>query len=163
MDIKFRSGGASCYGHGTCTKFQAQLVPIEFRRRQFARFRLTLIDHYRRCHTAGTDDTILHQSLTDLVTALGQEAFEADYVRAEAERALRQATATRSPAARLDGLKRDHEARLAAIREGLPQEPDVQEQLIEAEANRFRDAVAALFDEPVREPTAMPTPNGDGP
>ena len=126
---------------------RATLVPVAFKRRQFARFRPSLVDHYRRAAAAGADAATLLQSLRDLVVALGVAAFEADYVRAEADRASAR-PAVPDTADRLAALKRDHDARVAAIRDGLGANADLQEQLLEAEEGRFRQALETLFDAP---------------
>ena len=124
----------------------AKLVPVEFRRRQFARFRPNLVEHYRRCTAARTDAGVLLQSLSDLAIALGVASFEAEYIRDVADQAIRRTTTPATPASRLAELKRDHEARVTAIRDGLSREPDVQEPLLEAEESRYRQALEAMFD-----------------
>jgi hypothetical protein len=125
----------------------AALVPGAFKRRQFARFRPRLVELYRRSAAAGGDAGALLRSLRDLVVALGVAAFEADYIRAEADRTSVRPAAP-GPADRLAALKRDHDARVAAIREGLGQNPDLLEQLLEAEEGRYRQALESLFDAP---------------
>ena len=135
----------------------AKLVPADFRRRQCTRFRPMLIAHYRRCMMQpGCDEEVLMQSLRALAVALGVAAFEADYVKAAADRMTRRGKPSPTPANRLAELKRDHESRAAAIRTGLAQNPDLQEQLLEAEENRFRQALESAFE------TAPPEANNSG-
>lgn len=134
----------------------AKLVPAAFRRRQFARFRPELIRHYGRCLSAGTDPEVLLQSLRDLVTALGIAPFEAEYIRTEAAARSARLQSFPSPGDRVAALRREHETRAAAIRQGVGQTPELQEQLLETEESRYRQALLALFDEP--SPTAATHP-----
>jgi hypothetical protein len=133
----------------------AALVPAAFKRRQFARFRPCLLAHYRRRTAAGADPEALLHSLRELVVALGVAGFEADYIRAEAAAQTPPPAAT-SPADRVAALRRDHEARVAAARQGVGEAPDLLDQLLEAEDQRFRDALLALFDDPAPTPGVGP-------
>lgn len=140
---------ASDFRRAATLAVAAKLVPAEFRRRQFTRFRPSLIAHYGRCAVLdGANEELLLQSLRDLVVALGVAAFEADYMRDAADRQTNGSKPAATPANRLAELKRDHESRGAAIREGLAQNPELQEQLLEAEENRFRQALETAFEAP---------------
>lgn len=125
----------------------ATLVPVAFRRRQFSRFRPQLVAHYRRCLAAGTDREVLAQSLGELVVALGVAAHEADYIRTAAEGAARPAPRVASPANQIGILQRDHEARVAAIRQGVGTDAELREQLLEAENQRHREALLTVVDD----------------
>jgi hypothetical protein len=120
-------------------------VPIAFRKRQFHRFRERLIRHYAASLRAGTDPAILCESLVELLGHLGIPAFEAEYIRIAAERqvAVRvdsQPTYDR----RLQEVHREHESRVAAINGMATASDEVKEQLLEAEENRYRDALMVL-------------------
>jgi hypothetical protein len=133
----------------------AKLVPAEFRRRQFHRFRPSLVAHYRRCATKpGCDAEILRESLRDLAVALGVAEFEADYIATAAQGSTRPRPAP-TPTDRMAELKRDHDTRVAAIRDGLAQSPELQEQLLESEEGRYRQALEAFFEAPAT-PASVP-------
>lgn len=79
-------------------------------------------------------------SLKALVKSLGIAEFEADYIRTEAERlAAPSEGATYNHA--IQALQRDHAARIEGLRNLTDVEPDVRDQLVEAEETRFRQAL----------------------
>ena len=125
---------------------QSAIVPAVYRQRLFVRFRPHLVAHFARCLTSGTTQTVLTDSLTSLVMGLGIASFEASYISSEAAlRTVRPSTPT--PADRVDTLRMDHETRTAAIRQGVGNSPELQEQLLEAEEQRYRQALLNVFDD----------------
>lgn len=121
----------------------AASIPADWRRRQFHRLRPLLVAHYQRCLTRGATNAVLLDSLTDLVEALGLEAFEADYIRQEAEQRRNRNRPTEEDAApdfatELQRKQQVHEERLHAI-DSMPNlNDDVREQLREEEQIRFQ-------------------------
>jgi len=133
----------------------ATAVPAAFRRRQFARFRPLLIAHVRRCRAAGADADVLAESLRALVTALGVASFEADYIEQAATQRASPAPRPPAPADRMAAVRQDHEARVAAIRQGVGEEADLRDQLLETEEQRYRAALPAVIDD---RSSTTPTP-----
>lgn len=135
---------------------QAQDVPLAFRQRQFRRFRPRLVRHFSDRLAAGGDPEVLLESLQALLHALGIAAFEAEYIRVDADGQL--PTNAQQPASFSAGLlqlQREHQRRLDALR-GLPGlDNETREQLIEAEKTRFREALENLGQQ---EPPAPPGP-----
>jgi len=129
---------------------QAKSVPQTFRRRQFVRFRMRLVQHFATRLNAGGSVEVLLESLTNLVTALGHPDYEADYIRVEAEQKVKQKP--RVPTVPVDqqlrNVQQDHDQRVAALQglEGI--EPELREQLLEAEQQRFREALLQANDRP---------------
>jgi len=123
---------------------QAQEVPAPFRQRILQRFRPKLVQFVARRAAAGGDVDELLSSLTDLVQALGVAGFEADYIVEEARRRQTPRGGNRSYNQELRSLQETHEQRMAAIRALEGVEPDTQEQLLEAEQTRFREAILGL-------------------
>ncbi len=125
---------------------RAREVPAAFRRRQFRRFRPRIVLSFAERLRAGADAEVLTESLTELVKSLGVADYEAEYVRTEAERSLARETRTTetSYAQRLATVQRDHEQRTEALRELANLDADTREQLLEAEATRFREALQNL-------------------
>lgn len=124
---------------------QAQDVPLPFRQRQFRRFRPRLVQHFADRLGAGGDPAVLLESPQSLLQALGIPAFEADYIRAEAEGHL--PTNNQQPpsfSAGLQQLQREHQRRLEALRTVPGLDNDTREQLMEAEKTRFREALEHL-------------------
>lgn len=123
----------------------AQVVPTDFRRRQFHRLRPLLVRHYESCSRKGCDPELLHSSLMDLVAALGMEEFEADYIRQEYERNRELRTGGNEESgsahfqARLTQVQRAHDQRMEVIRALTNLTDDVRAQLIEAEERRFQE------------------------
>ena len=133
---------------------QASAVPVVFRRRQFRRFRPRIVRHFMVRIRSGADPEALTQSLSELVKNLGVAAYEAEYIRTEAERGLAQATRPieASYAQRLATTQRDHEQRLDALRELANLDVDTREQLLEAENTRFREALQGLGNADTQHP-----------
>jgi hypothetical protein len=50
-------------------------------------------------------------------------------------------------------LRAEHETRVNAIRQGVPDDGDLREQLLEAEEQRYRDVLLAVVDDRTGEPT----------
>lgn len=124
---------------------QAQDVPLAFRQRQFRRFRPRLVQHFADRLAEGGDPAVLLESLQTLLHALGIAAFEAEYIRAEAEGHL--PTNTPQPVSYSAGLlqlQREHQRRLEALRTLPGLDTETREQLIEAEKTRFREALEHL-------------------
>lgn len=143
--------GAPDFRRAASFAAQASDVPAAFRQRQFRRFRPRLLGHYAARLQDGVDGAVLLSSLRDLLTALSVAPYEADYVKQEAERLQTpQSQPHTAPnyAQRLAELQRDHEQRLAALRALTAVEPDAMEQLVEAEQNRFREAIAQMNEGP---------------
>ncbi len=114
-------------------------VPLAFRQRQFRRFRAKLLEHFVRRLRSGSDAEALMHSLIELLGQLGIPAFEAEYLRAEAQRRVVTPTqAEPSYAQQLAEAQRDHAHRVAALREVPGIDEDTRAQLVEAEENRFR-------------------------
>lgn len=112
-------------------------VPIQFRKKQFKRFRSHLVKHFRRCLEQGQDVTALIESLRELVSLLGYGEFEADYIRTEAERVLApQPESQASFGQELERKQREHTQRLAEIKR-MQVEPNIKTQLVEREQHRF--------------------------
>jgi len=131
----------------------AKPVPLSFRRRQFTRFRPALVDHLAKLLADGGDCEKLPRSLAELVRGLGVAGYEADYILAEAEARLREAT--RPPGSleeQLRQIHREHAQRLQAIRALTELDDDVREQLVEAEVHRFSEQMLC---------TAQPNGNQD--
>jgi hypothetical protein len=119
----------------------AKAVPAAFRRKQFQRFRPTLIEHLVSRLDSGGNREVLIQSLTDLIRALGVATHEADYILAEAEARLHGRRP--SPALSLEDQLREaqqrHEERVQAIRALAELNDDIREQLLETEDQRCAD------------------------
>ncbi|MCA9000218.1 MAG: hypothetical protein KDA80_24685 [Planctomycetaceae bacterium] len=126
---------------------RASDVPVEFRRRQFARLRPQLIQHYRHCLSRGAEANVVAESLEDLVVALGMEPFEADYIRQEVDRSATQRRADSPESAaqefqnRLTQAQQEHDRRMQVIRSLSTLSEDVRQQLLEAEEQRFQQAL----------------------
>ena len=126
---------------------QAQHVPVAFRRRQFRRLRPLLVEHLVTRLQGGTAVEQLLPGLTDLVTALGVAAYEADYIRIEGEGRLQQHIEARPGfAAQMRQLQSEHQRRLEAIRNLSDVAPELREQLLESEQQRFRERLLAAGD-----------------
>lgn len=124
----------------------AKDVPAAFRQRQFRRFRAKLISHLVARLRAGGNAAELRQSLEELVVALGLASFEADYLWQEAARQIERRVAAAPPsfASAVATLEQDHEQRIGVLRNTSNMDEDLREQLIEAEEQRFREALLAL-------------------
>lgn len=125
----------------------AKAIPLAFRQRQFRRFKGRMVAHMVDRLAAGADPETLTQSLGSLLQSLGVAPYEAEYIRAEAER---RATAPRSLpppppyAHRLAQIQRDHEQRVTGLQSLTGLDPDMLEQLLELEETRFRQALQNL-------------------
>jgi len=128
---------------------QARGLPLAFRQRKFRRFRQSLVQHFSRRLAAGQESQALVESLAPLVEALGVSAFEADYIRVEAER-VRRAPQRRqtSYAEQFEILQRQHEDRLTVLRNLAGIDADTREQLLESEMTRFREELLGIGQEP---------------
>lgn len=124
---------------------QAQDIPLLFRQRQFRRFRSNILQHLQSCLQAGVEREELRQSLVLLVTHLGFAPFEADYLWREAEAQVQPA----SPpfATEMASLEREHAERRAVLSSLTGIDADLREQLVEAEQERFRQAMLSLNDQ----------------
>ncbi len=127
---------------------KSDMVPLAFRRRQFQRFRPRLVVHFAACLRLGSDPKALTKSLTELLGHLGIAAFESEYIRIEAERALAVPPVPISFDQRIQIIHNDHEQRVAAIRGLATISGDIRDQLLESEDNRYRDALLSLGDNP---------------
>jgi hypothetical protein len=130
----------------------AQGIPVEFRQRQFQRFRPKLLQ-YLVTRLRGGNVEQLRLSLTELVTQLGVAPFEADYLWREADRQT-QAPPEAAPdfAAEMSGREQEHQQRLAVLRSLTAIDQELREQLVEAEEQRFREAMLALNEETLTPP-----------
>jgi hypothetical protein len=123
----------------------ARPVPVEWRRRQYHRLRPLLVQHYQRCLQRDADPEVLSESLTELIEALGLEAYEADYIRQEAERGRSRrrpqtgADTAQEFQARLVQIQQEHTRRMEIIRGMTALADDVRQQLQEAEERRFQE------------------------
>ena len=119
-------------------------MPVAFRRRQFRRLRPLLVEHLVTRLRGGVAVEQLLPGLTDLVTALGVAAYEADYIRIEGEARLQQHVEARPGfAAQMRQLQSEHQRRLEAIRNLSEVAPELREQLLESEQQRFRERLLA--------------------
>lgn len=134
---------------------QAKTVPLAFRQRQFRRFRPKLVGHMAARLRSGSDPELLVQSLAELLQHLGMAAYEAEYIKVEAEQ-LRPTRATPvrvSYEQRLAKLKSEHEQRVEALR-GSGLDEEMLERLLEEENERFRETLLNLGDDQSPTPTA---------
>jgi hypothetical protein len=125
----------------------AKDVPLSFRLRQFRRLRPLLVDHFAARLRDGASAEDLLPGLTELVTGLGVAAYEADYIHAEAEGQREQYVEQRPGfAGQMRQLQAEHEQRLGAIQSLQDLAPELREQLVESEQQRFRDLLLAAGD-----------------
>ena len=127
-------------------------VPIGTRHRFFQAYRRHFVRHFGRCLQLGRDSEQLLDEARMLVEALGVAAFEADYIAGEAHSRWSQHVPTpqatqQTFAQRLEHLQQELQNRLQAIRANV-QDEELQEQLIEAEENRFRDQLLEINNSP---------------
>jgi len=124
----------------------ARELPAGVRQRIFRQFRGALLRHFAARLAAGTDANALLESLRTLLSHLGIPAFEADYLKAEAERLRTAPPPATHPnyEQRLRDLQRDHEQRMGLLRTIAALDPETREQLLEAEERRFREELLAL-------------------
>ena len=119
---------------------QAKELPQEFRRRQYGRFKSHLIRRLHEWDASGTDRGELRQDLQDIAEAMGVAKFEADYL-------VDQLPPPPTPRAlsgpeefdqRLREIHREHQSRMSSLR-SANLDPELLEELIETEQNRYRD------------------------
>lgn len=130
---------------------KARDVPITFRQRQFHRFRTSILHHLVSRLQSGAEREPLRQSLVELVTHLGLAPFEADYLWREADAQLQALLPAPPYATEMARLEREHEQRLAVLHSLAGVGDDLREQLIEAEEERFRQAMLTVNEEPAPE------------
>jgi hypothetical protein len=107
--------------------------------RHFSAYRQTMIDRYRSSLERGYAQQALDDSLRRLLGVLRIPAFEADYIRVQAVRGVRQPESQENQFQRqLQRMQQEHAQRIAAIRSLRHLDPDTREQLLEAEQTRFR-------------------------
>lgn len=122
----------------------ARQVPIAWRRQQYRRLRPLLVAHYLSSLNRGVDSETLLESLTELVEALGVAEFEADYVRQEAERKHQRRPSSGAENSsseferQLQQSQAEHTRRKQVIESLSGLDPEVREQLLEAEERRFQ-------------------------
>ncbi len=138
-----------------------QEVPVAFRQRQYRRFRAKLVSVFAARLQSGADKEALTHSLAELLRQLGVAVFEAEYIQTDALRTTRpRQQHQRSYEQRLRELQQQHEARRAAIRTSIsgdqPEHTELREQMTEAEEQRHREAMLALFDEVAPQPAEGP-------
>jgi hypothetical protein len=117
-------------------------VPASFRQRQFRRLRPLLINHLASRLQSGASLESACAGIQELVGNLGVAGYEAEYIVTEAQRRQSAAPAAAPDyRARLQELHAEHARRLEAIRATPQLDAEVQEQLLEAELERFRSEV----------------------
>ncbi len=127
---------------------QCAIVPAHYRRRQFRRFRPLMVRVVSLRSPVSGDDSLIAESLAELVTALGVSDFEAEYIIREAQddkNTLGDRSAN-TFGTRLRNLEREHKSRLSAIDSLSPSDVAIREQLREAENNRFQEEMLGTTD-----------------
>lgn len=129
---------------------RAREVPVWFRQRQYRRFRPLIVRHLIHLLNRGHARNRPVPGLAQLIGALGIAEFEADYVRIEAESAVRtgQRDAPRPDfASRLRDVQAVHRERLQTL-ESLPDlDAESRELLIEQERMQFQERLRTLASE----------------
>lgn len=127
----------------------AAALPAGHRQKLFRAFRPRLLQHYRSRLAAGGDASALHESLVDLIGHLGVPAFEADYLRQQADGSLarRSENGERTYKEHLVQAQRDHNQRMEALRGLTGLDADMREQLVESELERFRQHLLSLGEQ----------------
>lgn len=124
---------------------QCTELPLDFRRRQLSRFQRLLMEQIPRWLAAGVERERLEQDLRLVVRNMGVAKFEADYM-VSAMNPNQPTTPNPSDAdvfaGQLAEIQADHQRRLQTIEAMVNLEPDVKEELLEAEQQRYR---AMLF------------------
>lgn len=117
-----------------------QSLPLQFRRRQFARFRPLLLDQLSRWLEHSTIED-LAEDLRAIASGLGIAEFEAEYLLLNVEE--RQTTPPTNDAAEFDQQLREihehHLLRLETIRSIPDLSDDIRQELTEAEETRYRE------------------------
>ncbi len=124
---------------------QATDVPLWFRQRQYHRFRSLLVEHLSRLLDSGATCDSLMPGLTQLVTGLGIAAFEADYIRTEAEsRLTRQGSQPTDFGQRLREAQSVYRSRMRTLESLSELDDESREQLLEQEKSRFQDQMRTI-------------------
>ncbi len=125
---------------------QAQNVPLWFRQRQYRRFRSLLVDHLAHLLSEGASVESVMPALTELVTGLGVAAFEADYIRTEAESRLsRQDTTPRTDfGQQLRQAQAEYRGRVHTLEGMTDLDEETREQLLEQEQIRFQERMRQI-------------------
>lgn len=118
-------------------------VPADFRRRQFTRLRPKLVEHLAERLQAGIARETALVGLAELVRDMAMPAFEAEYLAADASGCERPTTQPPDYRQRLRDLHAEHTQRMEAIRGTPDLDPEMREQLIESEQERFRNQLLA--------------------
>ena len=116
-------------------------LPQEFRRRQFGRFQNMLMEQIPRWLTEGVDREQLESDLRKIASNLGVAKFEADYMVAAMAPPTQQPQATPEAevfAGELAEVHSNHQRRVQTIEAMVDLAPDVREELLEAEEQRYR-------------------------
>ena len=122
----------------------ARDVPLAFRQKQFRRMRPLLLKHLVTKLRAGHAVDAAAAGLVELVTALGIAEYEAEYLVQEASASG--ATRVDTPASfaqQAQQWQSELRQRLEAIQSLSDLDPDLREQLIEQEQQRFRERLMA--------------------
>lgn len=125
----------------------ARDVPLAFRQKQFRRLRPLLLRHLVSAQRAGQPVETAAAGLAELVTALGIAEYEAEYLVQEATSLG--ATAVAAPttfAQQAQQWQNELRQRLETIQSLTDLDPDLREQLIEQEQQRFRERLIASGD-----------------
>ena len=114
-------------------------LPSQFRRQQFSRFQNLLMEQIPRWLRGSVDREQLEQDLRSIAENLGVATFEAEYM----IRAMQPATGgaagdSQAFSNRLTQIQNEYQRRLQTIERLSNLSPDVREELIEAENQRYR-------------------------
>lgn len=115
-------------------------LPTAFRRRQFSRFQQLLMEQIPRWVASGVNREHLESDLRNIVSNLGVAKFEADYM-VEAMSPVRSSTSptpAEAFAGQLAEVQNDHQRRIQTIEAMENLDPDVKEELLDAEHQRYR-------------------------
>lgn len=124
---------------------QASDVPVGFRQRQFKRFRSLLVARFTQLLQSGVSADALMPGLKQLVVALGVCEFEADYIRRDAEGQMgHQAPVRPDFGQQLRDAQASHRQRMGALDGVSDLDPEVKEQLVEQEKQRFQEQMRSL-------------------
>lgn len=115
-------------------------LPQKFRRRQFSRFQRLLMEQIPRWIGSGVDREQLEADLRGIVSNLGVAKFEADYMvdAMNPQQAMASPTDAEAFAGQLAEVQTDHQRRIQTIEAMENLAPDVKEELLEAEHQRYR-------------------------
>lgn len=125
----------------------ARDIPLAFRQKQFRRLRPLLLRHLVTNLRAGQAVDATAAGLAELVTALGIAEYEAEYLVQEASTlAATRVSAPLSFAQQAQQWQGELRQRLEVIQGLNDLDPDLREQLIEQEQQRFRERLVAAGD-----------------